>query len=99
MVGTVAFSTTERISPLPPRGMSRSTYSFIRISSVAVSRDVSSAMASTSLSMPASASARLRTETIARFEWMASLPPRSTAALPLFTQSAAASAVTFGRDS
>ena len=37
--------------------------------------------------------------TIARLEWAASLPPRRITALPLLTQIAAASAVTFGRDS
>ena len=36
---------------------------------------------------------------IAWFEWNASDPPRSTVALPDFRHRAAASAVTFGRDS
>lgn len=36
---------------------------------------------------------------IARFEWIASLPPRRMTAFPVLKQSANASAVTFGRDS
>ena len=43
---------------------------------------------------PGRASARTRCR--ARLVWIASLPPRRIAALPLLTQSAAASAVTFG---
>ncbi len=35
----------------------------------------------------------------ARFEWIASEPPRRITALPAFTHSAAASTVTLGRDS
>ena len=46
---------------------------------------------------PLGASSSARTRWRARFEWIASLPPRRIAALPLLTQSAAASTVTFGR--
>jgi hypothetical protein len=43
------------------------------------------------------APAEARAAAIARFEWMASLPPRRMVALPVLKQSTAASAVTFGR--
>ena len=47
----------------------------------------------------ASSAASASSSTIAWLEWIASLPPRRITALPDFTQIAAASAVTLGRDS
>ena len=48
---------------------------------------------------PVFSSAFVSTVASSVFDSMASLPPRRRTALPDFTQSPAASAVTFGRDS
>ncbi len=60
MTGTVLFSTTERISPAPPRGISTSKYRFCFMSSIVASRDKSSTSSKQSGSIPhASSEARI----------------------------------------
>ena len=66
---------------------------------MAVARSVSSMRQTQFSSSPASASAARITLAMAVLERMASLPPRSMQALPLFKHSAAASEVTLGRAS
>ena len=97
MQGTVAFSTQARISPAPPRGMSRSTSPFARISSFALSWLVSSRMLRMSASPPAAVMPSLSAAVMAFALRMASRPLRRTQTLPLLMASAAASEVTFGR--
>ena len=99
MTGTVALSTQERMSPAPPRGMSRSTKPRACISSLAEARVVSSTSCRASAGSPAWLRPRFRAETMATAERWASLPQRSTQALPAFRARAAASEVTLGRDS
>ena len=99
MTGTVALSTTLRISPLPPRGTSRSTYPRIFMSAVELSREVSSMSCTASSGSPQSRRASRMTSVSARLVRMASLPPLRIQTLPVFMQSAAASIVTFGRAS
>ena len=99
MTGTRAFSTTLRISPAPPRGMSTSRYSVRPISSLALSRLVSATRATQSRGSPASSRASRMTATMAELEWKASFPPRRMTALPDLRQRAAASTVTLGRAS
>lgn len=99
ITGTVAFSTTARISPAPPRGIKTSTYPFIFINSVVVSLEVSSINAMAFSSTPHSANVRRILATIAIFEWSASLPHFKITAFPVLKQSPKASAVTFGRAS
>ena len=95
--GTVAFSTQERISPAPPRGISRSTSPVAVISSRALSRLVSWTRFTRSAGRPAAVSPSFRAATMALADRKASLPPRRTQALPAFTARAAASEVTLGR--
>ena len=92
-------STTERMSPPPPLGMSTSKYAFNRIRAVAVSLEVSSTSATQSSGSPAPASASRMTLVTALLDSKASLPPRRMTALPAFKQRAAASEVTLGRAS
>ena len=97
MQGTRAFSTQERMSPAPPRGISRSTSPTARISSLALCRVVSCTRLTASRGSPACASPSRRASTMALADRNASLPPRSTQTFPLFSASAAASEVTLGR--
>ena len=99
MTGIVLWLTTALISPLPPRGISTSTYSFIFINSAAVSREVSwiSWIAFSVMSLAFRVS-RIHF-TIASFEWIASLPPFKITTFPVLKQRPKASAVTFGRAS
>ena len=97
MTGTVALSTQARISPAPPRGMSRSTYPLAVISSCAEARVVSSTRHRASWGSPARERPRHRAETMAAAERWASFPQRSTQAEPAFRAKAAASLVTLGR--
>ncbi len=99
ITGTRAFSVTERISPRPPRGISTSRVPRIRIMASAEARDVSVTSWTQSSGRPAVFSAARRTSATAALERTASLPPRSSTALPAFRQMAAASAVTLGRAS
>ena len=97
MQGTVAFSTQLRISPAPPRGISRSTRPLAVIRARALSRLVSCTSDTRAGAKPASCTPSRRAATMALLERKASLPPRSTQALPLFSARAAASLVTLGR--
>ena len=100
MTGILASAATRRIRPSPPRGIARSMYCGMR-QKLADRRAVGRAHQLHGVGRQA----RLRRpprasrSTIAWLECIASLPPRRITALPLFTQIAAASAVTFGRDS
>ena len=97
MQGTVADSTHARMSPAPPRGMSRSTRPEAVISSCALWRVGSETRFTNVSGRPASRSPSCMAATMAAAERYASLPPRSTQTLPLFMASTAASEVTFGR--
>ena len=97
MTGTVALSTQARMSPAPPRGMSRSTRPEAVISSTADCRDTSCTSPRASWGSPAAASPSRRADTMTAAERWASLPQRSTQADPAFSVSAAASEVTLGR--
>ena len=97
MQGTVADSTHARMSPAPPRGMSRSTRPEAVISSCALRRVGSETRLTNVSGRPASRSPSCMAATMAAAERYASLPPRSTQTLPLFMASTAASEVTFGR--
>ena len=97
MTGTVALSTQARISPAPPRGISRSTSPEAVISSRADCREISSTRPRAFWGSPAAASPCRRALTMAAAERWASLPHRRTQAEPAFSASAAASDVTLGR--
>ena len=97
MTGTVACSTQARMSPAPPRGMSRSTRPLACISSVDEARVVSSTSTTLSPGSPACSRPACRAETMAAADWWASLPQRSTQADPALRARAAASEVTLGR--
>ena len=95
--GTVALSTQARMSPAPPRGMSRSTRPRACISWLALSRLVSSTSCRASRGRPARSMPCFRADTMALADRWASFPPRSTQADPAFRARAAASEVTLGR--
>ena len=99
MTGTVDSSTVVRMSSGPPRGISTSTYSRARMSSLALSRAVSSISCTQSFASPAvtPASSMIRVSTL--FDEIALDEPRRIDAFPLFRQMPAASTVTFGRAS
>ena len=79
--------------------MIRSTSSSSSSSAATAARSVVSTNCTASAGAPTFSSAFASTVAIAMFDSIASLPPRSTTALPDLTQRPAASAVTFGRDS
>ena len=97
MQGTVAPATQARISPAPPRGISRSTTPLAVMMSAADWWVVSSTMFRISGSPPAAAMPPFRAETMAQAVRWASLPLRRMQVLPDFRASAAASEVTLGR--
>ena len=99
MTGTVDSSTTLRIRPAPPRGMSTSTSPRARISTLTVSWESPGTSWTTSASRPTDAAASRSTATIAALLDRALELPRSRTALPDFRQMPAASAVTLGRAS
>ena len=99
MTGTVAFMTTDWISPAPPRGMSTSRYPLSFIIWLALSREVSSTRLIAFSGRPSAASAARMSCVRHMEEWNASLPPRRMQAEPALKQSAAASTVTLGRAS
>ena len=99
MTGTVAFFTTNCISPLPPRGIITSTYSFIVSSSFTHSLSVDSISCKAFSSMPFALSASLITFAMAMLELIASLPPFNMTAFPVLKHSPKVSKVTFGLDS
>ena len=72
-------------------------HSGIRSRCPTAARSVVCTRATESSGRPLDASSSARTRCRARLEWIASLPPRRIAALPLLTQRAAASTVTLGR--
>ena len=94
----MAFSTTLRIRPAPPRGIRTSIYLFCFISSAALSLSVLSIRVSTSFGSTSETAARSEF-IMAVFDFMASLPPFNITAFPVLIHNAAASAVTFGRAS
>ncbi len=99
ITGTVDSSTTERISPAPPRGISTSTWPRARISAFTLSWLSPGTSWTTSGSSPAEAAASRSTATIAALLDRALELPRSSTALPDLRQMPAASAVTLGRAS
>ena len=99
ITGTVLFSTTERISPAPPLGISTSTQRFKRISSFVVSLLVSSISCRASSGSPALVRPVRSHFAIALLDSMASLPPFKITAFPDLKQRPKASAVTLGRAS
>ena len=99
ITGTVEFFTTLWMSPAPPLGIRTSKYSFNCIIFVAVSRLVSVSSWMLYFGILQNSSSLWITFVIARFELIASLPPRRRHAFPVLKHSANASAVTFGLDS
>ena len=99
ITGTVDSSTTERIRPAPPRGISTSTRPRARISALAASCPSPGTSWTASAGRPEAAAAPRRTATMAWLERSALDEPRSSTALPLLRQMPAASAVTLGRAS
>ena len=100
MTGTVDSSTTLRIRPAPPRGMSTSTMPRARISSLTLSWESPGTSWTTSaVEAGGLAAASRSTSTIAALLERALELPRSRTALPDFRQMPAASAVTLGRAS
>ena len=97
--GTAALSTQARMSPAPPRGISRSTSPRAAISSLAEAREVSSTSWRASWGRPAADKPSFSAAVMAAAERWASLPQRRTQADPAFNARAAASLVTLGRDS
>ena len=97
MTGTRASAEMRSIRPLPPRGMMTSTNSGIAIRRPTAARSVVSTSCTAVAGSPASTSAACTSFHSARFEWIASEPPRRMQALPLLMASEAASIVTFGR--
>ena len=87
------------MSPSPPRGMARSINCGMARNLPTAARSVVLTSCTASAGRPTSSAASIRISTIAWLEWIASFPPRRMTALPDLTQIAAASAVTFGRDS
>ena len=97
MQGTVAFLMQASIRPFPPLGIRRSTYPLARISSFALSLEVSSIKFTRASGKFREESPFLIAATIALAELNASFPPLRTLTFPLLRQSAATSAVTLGR--
>ena len=97
MQGTFAFSTQARMSPAPPRGMSRSTYPTAVMRALAEAWVVSSMRQTAVSGRPLARRPCRRAATMALAERHASLPQRRMQALPLLMASAAASLVTLGR--
>ncbi len=92
-------SATQRTKASPPRGMMRSMSPSCSSIAATAARSVTSTNWMASAGAPVFSSALASTAAMRALDSMASLPPRSTTALPDFTHSPAASAVTFGRDS
>ena len=99
MTGTLAELTTASMRPGPPRGTMMSTMPRRDPSAGTASRSVKGSSVTASAGRPAARRPVANDFDSAMFVWIASLPPRSTQPLPDFRQRAAASTVTFGRDS
>jgi hypothetical protein len=99
MTGISDSSSSARMSSLPPRGTMTSTSPFWRSSARVAARSVVRSSSTEETGKPASATAPANTSAIAAFVQSASEPPLRIVALPDFKHSAAASAVTLGRDS
>ena len=99
MTGTVDSSTTERIRPAPPRGMSTSTSPRARISAFTLSWVSPGTSWTTSAGSPNTSTAPRITSTRASLLARALDDPRRSTALPDFRQMPAASTVTLGRAS
>ena len=99
MTGIVASAATRRIKLSPPRGIATSISSCKARKCPTASRSGVFTICTHRPAIAAASSACRSRSTIAWLLLAASLPPRRITALPLVTQMAAASAVTFGRDS
>ena len=99
MTGTLATLFSAFFSPSPPLGMIRSTSPSWVASSSSCSWPPPESSETEAAGSSAAASASAISPARKALELSALLEPRSTAALPLFRQSAAASIVTFGRAS
>ena len=97
MTGTLAPALMRSIRPLPPRGITTSTYSGMAIRRPTASRSVVGTSCTACSGKPASRRAWLTRPAKAVFDSMASEPPRKMQALPLLMASDAASMVTLGR--
>ncbi len=84
---------------MPPRGTITSTYSVMVISRPTAARSVVSITCTASDGSPAADRPSATSAASAVLDSIASEPPRRMVALPDFRHSAAASMVTFGRDS
>ena len=98
ITGTVDSRTTRWMSAAPPRGMTTSTSPRAFSSSPTDARSAGSSSTNPS-GRPAFVPASVSTATSAVLVPKADADPRSSAALPLFRHSPAASTVTFGRAS
>ena len=87
------------ISDLPPRGTMTSTHCGDAISAPTAARSVVSIACTASSGSPVLRSPSRTSAASAWLLWNASEPPRRIVALPDLMHSAAASIVTFGRDS
>ena len=97
--GIVASSRTRRMRSAPPRGTMRSIDSCARSSAPTSSRSVDSMNCTQPAGSPAASASRATMPASTPDVSCASLPERSTTALPDFRQMHAMSTVTFGRDS
>ncbi len=95
--GTLASRLMRSIRPLPPRGITMSTYWGSVMSSPTTARSVVCTSCTPSTGRPESASACSTSSASALFDSMASEPPRRMQALPLLMARLAASMVTLGR--
>ena len=95
--GTVAFSTQARISPAPPRGISKSTRPSAVINSLALAWEVSDSRLTAHSGRRALRRPARRASTMAWQLAQASRPQRKMQALPALIARAAASLVTLGR--
>src|SRR5438445_631648 len=97
--GTRERSATQRTNSSPPRGMTRSRYRSCSSMAATAARSVTSTNWMAPGGAPVFSRALASTAAMRVLDSIASLPPRSSTALPDFTQRPAASAVTLGRDS
>ena len=97
MTGTLASALMRSIRPLPPRGMTTSTYCGMVISWPTAARSVVCTSCTASTGKPLSVRACCTRRAKALLESIASEPPRKMQALPLLIDRLAASMVTLGR--
>ena len=97
IAGIAASAATRRTSSAPPRGTTRSMYSFMASISPTRLLSVESTNWTASTGAPDASIPSLTTDARTELEASASLPPFSITALPDLKQSAAMSTVTLGR--